>query len=184
MPRRQRAGHQVSCSGAAQIHGSNRAIFDDHVRDESDVAATLLFVRRRAAPGCRIESVGRRMPGGRLAMESPHPSALKIRVAVEKFPFKEPFRITGYPITGAEVLTVEIEANGVVGRGEASGVYYRQSDNPRENAKRIEAIRARLEAGVDRSSLQALLPSGGARNAVDCALWDLEARSTGRSAWQ
>jgi L-alanine-DL-glutamate epimerase-like enolase superfamily enzyme len=117
-------------------------------------------------------------------MESPQPSALKIRVAVEKFPFKEPFRITGYTITDAEVLTVEIEANGVVGRGEASGVYYRQSDNPRENAKQIEAIRARLEAGVDRSSLQALLPSGGARNAVDCALWDLEARSTGRSAWQ
>jgi L-Ala-D/L-Glu epimerase len=117
-------------------------------------------------------------------MESPHPSALKIRVAVEKFPFKEPFRITGYTITDAEVLTVEIEANGVVGRGEASGVYYRQSDNPRENVKQIEAIRARLEAGVDRSSLQALLPSGGARNAVDCALWDLEARSTGRPAWQ
>jgi len=50
--------------------------------------------------------------------------------------------------------------------------------------KQIEAVRARIEAGIDRESLQRLLPTGGARNAVDCALWDLEAKLTGRPAWQ
>jgi L-alanine-DL-glutamate epimerase-like enolase superfamily enzyme len=107
-----------------------------------------------------------------------------MRTAIEKFPLKEPFHITGHTMTDAEVLIVELEENGLVGRGEASGVYYRQSDSPQENAKRIEAVRGRVEAGIDRETLQALLPSGGARNALDCALWDLEAKSTGCAVWQ
>ncbi|MBS0422758.1 MAG: dipeptide epimerase [Proteobacteria bacterium] len=107
-----------------------------------------------------------------------------IRVAVEKFPLKEPFHITGRTMLDAEVLSVEIEADGAVGRGEASGVYYRPSDNPPDNAQQIEAVRARLQAGLDLQSLQTLLPPGGARNALDCALWDLESKVTGRPVWQ
>jgi L-alanine-DL-glutamate epimerase-like enolase superfamily enzyme len=49
-------------------------------------------------------------------------------------------------------------------------------------AAAIEALRPRLEAGLDRSGLQAALPPGAARNALDCAFWDLEAKATGRSA--
>lgn len=110
--------------------------------------------------------------------------ALALGVAIEKFPLEQPFHITGHTMTDANVVTVELEQDGHVGRGEASGVYYRQFDDVAGMVKQIEAVRARIEAGIDRESLQHLLPTGGARNAVDCALWDLDAKRTGRSAWQ
>jgi L-alanine-DL-glutamate epimerase-like enolase superfamily enzyme len=110
--------------------------------------------------------------------------ALVLRVAIEKFPLKEPFHITGHTMVDTDVVTVEVEKDGLVGRGEASGVYYRQNDDVPGNVKQIEAVRARIEAGIDREALRRLLPIGGARNAVDCALWDLEAKLTGRAAWQ
>lgn len=111
-------------------------------------------------------------------------ASLTLRVAVEKFPLKEPFHITGHTMVDADVVTVELEQDGHVGRGEASGVYYHKADDAPNNARQIEAVRPRIEIGIDRESLQHLLPAGGARNAVDCALWDLEAKRTGLSAWQ
>jgi L-alanine-DL-glutamate epimerase-like enolase superfamily enzyme len=119
-----------------------------------------------------------------IAMETLRFGRLKLTVRVEKFPLREPFHITGHTWVDTEVLTVEVEVNGLVGRGEASGVYYRQSDNPQDNARQIEAVRGQVEAGMDRETLQTLLPASGARNALDCALWDLEAKVTGRAAWQ
>ena len=110
--------------------------------------------------------------------------ALVLRVAIEKFPLKEPFHITGHTMVDTDVVTVELEKDGFVGRGEASGVYYRKNDDVPGNVRQIEAARAHIEAGIDREALRRLLPIGGARNAVDCALWDLEAKLTGRAAWQ
>ena len=110
--------------------------------------------------------------------------SLTLNVAIENFALKEPFRITGQSMVDTNVVTVTLERDGHIGRGEASGVYYRKDDDPAGVARQIEAIRARIEAGIDRESLQRLLPTGGARNAVDCALWDLEAKLTGRPAWQ
>lgn len=117
-------------------------------------------------------------------MNTNRSDALVLRVAIEKFPLKEPFHITGHTMVDTDVVTVELEKDGHIGRGEASGVYYRKDDNVPGNVKQIEAVRARIEAGIDRETLQRLLPTGGARNAVDCALWDLEAKLTGRAAWQ
>jgi len=117
-------------------------------------------------------------------MTSPRFERLTMRASIENFPLKEPFHITGHTMTKSEVLLVEIEADGLVGRGEAAGVYYRKSDSPSQNAKLIETVRGRVEAGIDRETLQALLPPGGARNALDCALWDLEAKTTGNPAWR
>ena len=110
--------------------------------------------------------------------------ALILHVAIEKFALKEPFHITGHTMVDTDVITVTLEEGGHIGRGEASGVYYRKDDDAASVVKQIEAVRARIEAGIDRESLQRLLPTGGARNAVDCALWDLEAKLTGRPAWQ
>ncbi len=110
--------------------------------------------------------------------------AMVLRVAIEKFPLKEPFHITGHTMVETEVVTVELEKDGHIGRGEASGVYYRESDDVPNNVKQIEGVRARIESGIDRESLQRLLPAGGARNAVDCALWDLDAKRTGYAAWE
>ena len=110
--------------------------------------------------------------------------AVTLHVEIEKFALKEPFHITGHTMVDTDVVTVTLEKDGHVARGEASGVYYRQDDDAGGVLKQIEAVRRRIEAGINRESLQRLLPTGGARNAVDCALWDLEAKLTGRPAWQ
>src|SRR3546814_1648410 len=59
-----------------------------------------------------------------------------------------------------------------IGRGEAAGVYY-NDDHPEAMLATLEALRPRIEAGLDRETLRTLLPAGGARNALDCALSEL-----------
>jgi L-Ala-D/L-Glu epimerase len=124
------------------------------------------------------------VPAGLIAMETTRFGRFKLTARVEKFPLRKPFHITGHTWVDTEVLTVELEKDGHIGRGEASGVYYRKFDDATSNIKQINAVRPRIEIGIDRESLQRLLPVGGARNAVDCALWDLEAKLSGRAAWQ
>ena len=68
------------------------------------------------------------------------------------------------------------------GRGEAVP-YARYGETPEGVLAQIEAARAAIEAGCDRAALQRLLPPGAARNALDCALWDLEAKAAGVRAW-
>src|SRR5579862_408210 len=108
---------------------------------------------------------------------------LTLRLDVEKWPLKAPFHITGHTMTDADVIVVTLEQDGLTGRGEACGVYYFDDDVP-AMVKRIEAVRRNVEAGIDRGALQNLLPAGGARNALDCALWDLDARRLGVPAWR
>lgn len=103
---------------------------------------------------------------------------------LERFALKAPFHVTGYSMTQSEVVTVTLEHGGHVGRGEASGVYYRPNENAAGVLSQIAAVREYIESGIDRMKLQRLLPAGGARNALDCALWDLEARLSGKPAWQ
>jgi L-alanine-DL-glutamate epimerase-like enolase superfamily enzyme len=69
------------------------------------------------------------------------------------------------------------------GEGEAAGVYYLGDDADRIGAA-IDDVRRDVEAGVDREALRRLLPPGGARNALDCALWDLEAKRLGQPVWR
>jgi L-alanine-DL-glutamate epimerase-like enolase superfamily enzyme len=107
---------------------------------------------------------------------------LTLRVDVEKWPLKSPFHITGHTMVDADVVVVTLGQDGLIGRGEATGVYYLNDDVP-AMVKRIETVRKTVEAGIDRDSLQRLLPAGGARNALDCALWDLDAKRLGTSAW-
>jgi L-alanine-DL-glutamate epimerase-like enolase superfamily enzyme len=109
---------------------------------------------------------------------------VELRVAIERFPLKEPFHITGFTMVETDVVTVTLTRDGCTGRGEASGVYYRTGEDAPGMALGIEGVRRRIEAGIDREALQELLPAGGARNALDCALWDLEAKTTGRAAWR
>lgn len=80
------------------------------------------------------------------------------------------------------MVVVEIGENGQIGRGEGCGIYY-MHDFADGMLAQIEDIRSDIEAGLTRSDLQKALPPGGARNALDCALWDLEARLAGRSVW-
>jgi len=108
---------------------------------------------------------------------------LTLRATIEQWPLLTPFAITGYTWENIEVLVVSLEHEGRVGRGESAGVYYK-GDDPGPMLAQIESLRATIEAGCSRDTVQTWLPPGGARNALDCALWDLEAKLRGYPAWQ
>jgi L-alanine-DL-glutamate epimerase-like enolase superfamily enzyme len=116
-------------------------------------------------------------------MKCMYVSSLNLQAAVEQWPLARPFRITGHTSSVADLVVVWLEKDGHVGCGEGAGVHYRE-DTPELALKSIELLRATIEAGLSRDSLQKLLPPGGARNALESALWDLEAKLTGRPAWQ
>jgi L-alanine-DL-glutamate epimerase-like enolase superfamily enzyme len=101
-----------------------------------------------------------------------------LAVARETFPLSTPFRISRGVKTVAEVVTVAITQDGVTGRGE--GVPYPRYGESVESAMlAIEAVRGAIEQGLGRQELRQLMPASAARNAVDCALWDLELRRGG-----
>ena len=102
---------------------------------------------------------------------------------LERWPMRAPFRITGHVFTALDCVLVEIAEGGCIGRGEAAGVYY-LDDTPERALEQIQALAPEIEAGVDRETLQGLLPPGGARNALDCALWDLECKLSRQSIWR
>jgi L-alanine-DL-glutamate epimerase-like enolase superfamily enzyme len=109
--------------------------------------------------------------------------ALRMQVAVEKLRLAKPFRISGFVFETQDAVVVTLDDGTFRGQGEASGVYYLGESGETMTAA-IEAVRGEIERGVDRVTLQHLLPPGGARNAVDCAFWDLEAQRSGRDVWQ
>lgn len=110
-------------------------------------------------------------------------SALELKVTTEKWPLREPFRISGYVMEDTELAVVTLSDGRFHGRGEASGVYYLKDDVNNVVAT-IEAHRKQIESGIDRESLQRLMPPGGGRNAVDCALWELDAARSGKPVWK
>ncbi|KGQ18017.1 Mandelate racemase [Lysobacter dokdonensis DS-58] len=95
----------------------------------------------------------------------------------------EPFRISGHVFEASPVTVVNLKQGHSIGRGEASGVYYLR-DEPADMIRTLESLRDRIEGGLTRDELRDILPPGGARNALDCALWELEARNAGIPAWK
>jgi L-alanine-DL-glutamate epimerase-like enolase superfamily enzyme len=110
-------------------------------------------------------------------------SRLKLDVAVETLRLAEPFRISGYCFETAEVVYVTLDDGTYRGRGEAAGVYYMRDDLA-HMTQALEGARAEIEAGPTRQDLRRILPPGGARAAVDAALWELEALRAGTTAWR
>jgi L-alanine-DL-glutamate epimerase-like enolase superfamily enzyme len=108
---------------------------------------------------------------------------LKLNIATEQLRLSAPFRISGFVFEEQEVVVVTLSDGRHRGRGEASGVYY-LNDTVETMRAAIEGVRGRIEAGVDRTALQTLMPPGGARNAVDCALWELEAQRSRTPVWK
>lgn len=106
-----------------------------------------------------------------------------MRLAIERFPYRQPFRIAGHVFEQTEVLVAEIAAGAHRGRGEGAGVYY-LGDDAAHMLAQAEDVRPAVEAGATRAELQTMLPPGGARNAIDCALWDLEAKQQGIPVWR
>ena len=100
-------------------------------------------------------------------------------VTAETFRLAQVFTISRGSRTEARVLTVRATQGGITGRGECVP-YARYGETLESVAAQIEA----LPAGLDRQRLQEILEPGAARNAVDCALWDLEAKRAGRRVWE
>jgi L-alanine-DL-glutamate epimerase-like enolase superfamily enzyme len=108
---------------------------------------------------------------------------MKMSVHIEEWPLTRPFRISGFEWVNSRGIVVQVEEDGDVGRGEAQGVFY--LDETAESLfAQVGAVAGEIRHGISRAELQELLPAGGARNAVDCALWDLECKRSGRTIWQ
>ena len=110
-------------------------------------------------------------------------AALRLTVQKVNLAFSAPFRISGFVFDGQDAVVVTVYDGKHHGRGEAAGVYY-LNDNSEHVVAALESKRAAIEAGIDRERLQSLLPAGGARNALDCALWELDSQRTGKPVWE
>ena len=106
-----------------------------------------------------------------------------VDVFEERFAVRGKFEISRGARTEAVVVRVEIHDGDDVGQGECVP-YARYGETPASVRQQIHAAAAFLETGGDRGLLQDVLPAGAARNALDCALWDLEARRRGVSAYE
>jgi len=95
----------------------------------------------------------------------------------------QPFRISGFEWINSRCLVVELGKDDCTGRGEAQGVFYR-GETAESIFDQAHAVAAEIRKGISRQELQQLLPAGGARNAIDCAMWDLECKLARKSIWQ
>ena len=109
---------------------------------------------------------------------------MKVRVYADSWPIRGSFTISRGSKTEAEVVVVELEENGVTGRGECVP-YARYGESVSSVISQLEEIIPKLNSAVPtREELQELLPSGAARNALDCAFWDWECKQTNSSIWE
>ncbi|MDZ5697614.1 N-acetyl-D-Glu racemase DgcA [Chelativorans sp. M5D2P16] len=102
-----------------------------------------------------------------------------LTVKIESFPIAGVFRIARGAKTEATVVTCMIGEAGAIGRGECVP-YARYGESMESVVAQIETMRGEIAEGIDRQALMERMPAGAARNAVDCALWDLEAKRTSR----
>jgi L-alanine-DL-glutamate epimerase-like enolase superfamily enzyme len=116
-------------------------------------------------------------------MNATQHARLQFQASIEKRPMKAPLHITGYTFSEFDALAVSLGENGMTGRSEAQGVYY-HDETAVSMLAQVEALRDTIERGITRAELLECLPPGGARNALDCALWDLEAKRSGTPVWK
>ncbi len=105
-----------------------------------------------------------------------------LRSRIERWPIAGSFTISRGAKTEAIVVVAEISQGGYTGRGECVP-YARYGETPEGVLAAILAMREPLAAGLDRKSLASAMPAGAARNALDCALFDLEAKASGQRVW-
>ncbi|QCO00878.1 N-acetyl-D-Glu racemase DgcA [Azospirillum argentinense] len=110
-------------------------------------------------------------------------TARRLYVRRDTFPIAGTFRISRGAKTEAEVVVAEVVESCKRGRGECVP-YARYGESLDETVKTLESLAGAVADGLDRERLRTLLPPGAARNALDCALWDLEAKQAGKPAWR
>lgn len=107
---------------------------------------------------------------------------LTLGIAVDALRLAAPFQIASHVFDSRLACLVTLDDGTHVGRGEATGVYYLGEDIETMRIQ-LEAVRDAIEAHPTREELRAILPAGGARNAVDAALWELESKQAGKPVW-
>ncbi len=108
---------------------------------------------------------------------------INLAIAHESWPIAGNFTISRGSKATAEVVVVTLRQGEHTGRGECVP-YPRYNETVEGVVASLEAARTRIEAGIDRRDIAGLVAPRAARNALDCALWDLEAKRTGKPAWQ
>jgi L-Ala-D/L-Glu epimerase len=108
---------------------------------------------------------------------------MDLSAQIERWPLANAFTISRGSKTEAVVVTVNLSDGTHCGRGECVP-YPRYRESPEGVVAAIEAMRPALALGLDRTALQSKMPAGAARNALDCAFWDLEAKRGGRRAYE
>jgi L-Ala-D/L-Glu epimerase len=108
---------------------------------------------------------------------------MELSVKIERWPLAGAFTISRGSKTEAVVVVTELSDGAHRGRGE-SVPYARYGETPDSIVAAIEAMRPALRQGLNRLKLQEIMPAGAARNALDCAYWDVNAKSAGRRAYE
>jgi L-alanine-DL-glutamate epimerase-like enolase superfamily enzyme len=108
---------------------------------------------------------------------------MKLSVHIEEWELIAPFRIAGGEWINSRGIVVQLAQDGHLGRGEAQGIFY-LGETAESLFEQVHEVASAVQAGISRDELQHLLPAGGARNAIDCALWDLECKKAGKTIWQ
>ena len=111
------------------------------------------------------------------------PLPLELKVAEQSWPLDKPFRIARGISTEARVVVVTVSDGQHTGRGEAVPIS-RYNQNAASAISQLEKIDIKRAEGRYRQQIQNLMPAGAARNALDCALWDLEAKISGKRVWE
>lgn len=112
-----------------------------------------------------------------------NPAAPRLSVRIETWPIAGQFIISRGAKTEARVVLAELLQDGVCGRGECVP-YARYGERPESVAAALEGVAAKVAAGLTREELQDEMPPGAARNALDCAFWDLAAKRTGKRVYE
>jgi L-alanine-DL-glutamate epimerase-like enolase superfamily enzyme len=111
------------------------------------------------------------------------PVPLTLTAQIERWPLAQAFTISRGSKTEAIVVVAEVSDGVHAGRGECVP-YPRYGETPEGSLAAITAMSDALRRGMDRKMLQAAMPAGAARNAIDCALWDLAAKAAGKRVWE
>lgn len=108
---------------------------------------------------------------------------MHLDIEIITFPLRKPFVITGHVFETTDTVRVTLQRNGVRGCGESVGSYY-LGETAESMAAELEAVADAIGENLTKEYVQRLLPACGARNALDCALWDYQARASGQSIWK
>jgi L-alanine-DL-glutamate epimerase-like enolase superfamily enzyme len=106
----------------------------------------------------------------------------QLAARIERWPIAGLFTISRGAKTEAVTVVAEVSHAGLTGRGECVP-YPRYGETPEATLAALGAMQEPLSRGLDRAGLQAAMPAGAARNALDCALLDLEAKAAGQRVW-